>query len=105
MKHVWKNLNTYRRWSWVGGCQGESGRRRQTQTHVEETQAQIHVGKMETHMEKHKHKHMRNMELGWWLSRGKWPKETNSAPGTGRGPQAQIVRGQKEWSGLVKKRS
>ena len=27
---------------------------------------------------------LQNMELGWWLSRGKWTKKTNSAPGTGR---------------------
>ena len=66
-------------------------------------ETQIHVEQMETRVEKPKH--LQNMELGWWLLRGKWPKETNSAPGTGRGPQAQIVRGQKEWSGLGKKQS
>ena len=37
---------------------------------------------METRVEKLKH--LQNMELGWWLSRGKWTKETNSAPGAGR---------------------
>ena len=64
---MWKNLNTYRSWSLVGGCQGESGRRRQTetQTHVDETQ--IRVEQMETRVKKIQAQILTPTEHGAWL--------------------------------------